>query len=256
MGGVEFEDPRIVPSAAEGLSYAWIPAGRFLMGCVPGDTLCDADEKPRHTVRFASGFWITTTEINVASFERFVSATGGIMPTEPAFNPGWKLKNHPIVNVTLPQAAAYCRWAGARLPSEAEWEYASRGGFDGRRYPWGDTCEERVANLSGMESEDHWAHTAPVGSFPANEFGLHDMSGNVWEWVEDGWHDGYEGAPADGAAWGIGRVTEPGEAAAVLRGGSWRSGCRQLRSSHRGRWFWPGDRFDDYGFRCIREQAP
>jgi formylglycine-generating enzyme required for sulfatase activity len=243
-------------SEREGLEYVRIPAGQFLMGCVAGDDECAADERPQHLVRISEPFWMTRTEITVEAYESFVAATQGSMPDEVAFNPAWQLKDHPVVNIRWHDAVAYCRWAGGRLPSEAEWEYAARGGRQGERFPWGDDPSHEHANLRSTGGNDQWLKTAPVESFGGNGFGLHDMAGNAWEWVQDKWHDSYHGAPADGSAWGSVGGTAPGESAAIVRGGSWMYNLRSLRCSYRSRWFWPGNRFDDYGFRCVLERLP
>ncbi len=250
------EEQKIWHSSAEGLDYVYLPPGQFNMGCVPGDEGCSADERPRHSVSIGSPFWIGRTEVTVSAYQQYVAATGASMPEAPAFNPSWQFGDHPIVNITWHDAAAYCLWAGGRLPGEAEWEYAARGGRDGQKYPWGESCSHDNANYRGSAGADRWAHTAPVGGFAGNGFGLHDMAGNVWEWVGDEWHDNYDGAPADGAVWGGVGATSPGESAAILRGGSWMYNSRLLRCSYRSRWFWPGNRFDDYGFRCIRDALP
>ncbi len=228
----------------DGLEYVFVPAGEFAMGCGAGDTECAPDEYPVHIVRIPSSFWITRTEVTVTTYSRFVSATGGSMPPSPPFNNGWEHRDHPITNVQWKDAFTYCNWAGGRLPSEAEWEYVARGRTAGA---------EPASNTRGTEGLDDWSHTAPVGSFAPNAFGAHDLAGNVWEWVQDRWHADYVGAPANGSAWENPGTTAPGESAGVLRGGSWASGSRQARATHRSRWYWPGDRFDDYGFRCVIE---
>jgi iron(II)-dependent oxidoreductase len=143
--------------------------------------------------------------------------------------------NHPINCVDWSQARAYCQWTGGRLPSEAEWEYAARGGGKSRKYPWGDqtaTCDYAVMSGEGKNGcgQDR---TWPVCSKQSGDTiqGLCDMAGNVWEWVEDLYHDTYKGAPADGSAW-----TSGGEEKRVIRGGSWDYGYPDfLRASNRNR---------------------
>jgi formylglycine-generating enzyme required for sulfatase activity len=244
-GGQRARGPR------DGLEYVWIPAGSFLMGCVPGDADCNGDELPRHRVHFERGFWIGASEVTVAAFQRFAAASGRGMPEPPAFNPHWSGTDHPIVNVRWNDAVAFCGWAGGRLPSEAEWEYAARGGEDGRLFPWGDDCGHQYANFADQGELDRYAGTAPAGSFAGNGFGLVDMAGNAWEWVLDEYHGDYRGAPGDGSSWGVAGGTAPGESAAILRGGSWLYSAALMRCSYRSRWYWPGNRFDDYGFRCV-----
>ena len=190
----------------DGLEYTWIPPGSFSMGCVPRDMECHAHERPRHRVivgqgeassEDAQGFWMGRTEVTEGAYERFAAATGRTMPSEPGqgtapgFNDGWRKKNHSMVKVTWDEAQAYCQWAGGRLPTEAEWEYAARGDVDGLKYPWGDSLSHDQANYWRSGGRDHWKYSAPAGSFPPNGFGLFDTSGNVYEWVEDWYGESY-----------------------------------------------------------------
>ena len=140
----------------------------------------------------------------------------GIVPDR-----GWGRGNRPVINVSWKDAQSYVRWLSQRtghrysLPSESEWEYVARAGTD-TRYSWGDEIGRNRANCDGCGSRWDDEQTAPVGSFSPNAWGVHDMHGNVWEWVEDCWNDSYVGAPSDGSAW------ESGECGyRVLRGGSW-----------------------------------
>ena len=135
---------------------------------------------------------------------------------------GWGRGRQPVINVTWDDAKRYVAWLSRmtgkpyRLLTEAEWEYAARAGTQ-TAYSWGDEIGKGNANCDGCGSQWDNKQTAPVGSFAANAFGLYDMHGNVWEWVEDCFHDNYEGAPDDGSAW-----TADGDCnSRVLRGGSW-----------------------------------
>jgi formylglycine-generating enzyme required for sulfatase activity len=187
----------------------------------------------------------------------------------PGFGQG---EDHPVVCVNWNDAQAYLKWLndsvpgrGYRLLSEAEWEYAARAGGGGSRYPWGDDPDAReqcvwangadqtaraqiewyawrVANCS-----DGHAYTAPAARFRANAFGLHDMHGNAWEWVQDVWHDNYSGAPSDGSA----RVSDGDQMRRVLRGGSWGIAPQILRSADRFGYSL-GIRGNDSGFRIAR----
>ena len=219
----------------DGLKYVWIPAGSYMMGCSRGDNDCLADEKPSHQVTISKGFWIGQTEVAVGPYKRFAAATGRQMPTAPKFDSGWTNDSMPIVHVTWYDAHDYCTWAGGRLPTEAEWEYAARGG----------STEARYGNLDEIAwYQAHSGHqTHDVAQKRANDFGLFDVLGNVWEWVND-WYDDkyYQNSP---------RQDPPGPANAqfrVLRGGAWDDGPRGVRVSHRGR-SRPVGRSSN-GFRC------
>jgi formylglycine-generating enzyme required for sulfatase activity len=184
------------------------------------------------------------TEVTVGQFARYSAATAQPIPRQPDWNP----ETHPVVNVTWAEASAFCTWAGGRLPTEAEWEYAARGGEDAELYPWGPEFDPNMANGTGRQGRDQWDATAPGGSFPPNGFGLFDMIGNVWEWTAD-WYaeDYYAQAPVDnptGPPSGLNRV---------IRGGSWDSEAPRLVVSFRWSLLATG-RYNLYvGFRCARD---
>jgi sulfatase modifying factor 1 len=239
------------------IEYLRIPAGRFEMGCVPGDELCDASEKPRHAVSITHEIWMMRTETTVAAYKKFCRETGHSMPKAPEFNPEWTYDDHPIVSVTWDDAVAYCAWSGGRLPTEAEWEYAARAGQDGRTYPWGNEPSPRQANYDDPNGPDDWAYTAPVACYPPSGlamydmagdiFGLYDMAGNVWQWCAD-WYDAgyYQRSPRSDPK-GPSAGTER-----VLRGGSWYSVPMALRTSFRHH-MKPDGAGLDFGIRCVRD---
>jgi tetratricopeptide (TPR) repeat protein len=229
------ENREILDLLYSSLGMAWIPGGTFQMGSNDGDS----DEKPVHTVTLG-GFWIGKYEVTVKQYREFCLVTGRKMPDQP----GWSEENHPVVNVFWHDAAAYAQWRNCRLPTEAEWEYAARGGLDGKKYPWGDAISHDYANYEGTGGRDRWANTSPVGSFPANGYELYDMAGNVWEWCSD-WYDTYSSSEAY-------NPTGPGSGTyRVVRGGSWGYGPNDLRCAGRARDV-PDDSWDGGGFRVAR----
>jgi serine/threonine-protein kinase len=230
---------RINPN--DGLKYMWIPPGTFMMGCSPGDTECRGEEKPRHRVTITRGFWLGQTEVTVGAYKRFAGGTGRAMPETLSFNPGWSNEQMPIVNVSWDNAQMYCVWAGGRLPTEAEWEYAARGGSTEALYGPLDEVAWYSAN-SGNQ-------THPVGQKRANGFGLYEMLGNAEEWVKD-WYDGgyYQSSPSKDPA---GPTTGQER---VLRGGSWFSVPGDVRVSYRG-WDNPAAGYISVGLRCVGDVA-
>lgn len=239
------------PSAAEVRTFPpafdamrWVPGGEFEMGCVIGDGQCSADEQPRHRVRLTRGFWADVTEVTLSSYRRYSEATGVPLPRLPS----WVKDDHPMVDVAWAEADAYCRWAGGRLPTEAEWEYLARGGVAGTRYPGGATITRGEANFDGTGDRDVWAKSSPVGSFPANGLGLVDLLGNAWEWCADWYEEGYYAHSPEidpqGPSTGTTRV---------VRGGSWTSDPGRLRLSYRYSQN-PATGMVSLGFRCVRDQ--
>jgi sulfatase modifying factor 1 len=214
-----------------------IPAGEFLMGSNDGSN----DEKPQRKV-YLDGYYLYKNLVTVAQYRKFCQAKGRRMPLAPSW--GWQL-DHPMVNVTWEDAAAYATWAGCRLPTEAEWEKAARG-TDGREYPWGNEWDaSKCANSVGSSRSS----TAPVGSYPrgASPYGCLDMAGNAWEWCAD-WYDEsyYKSAPNRNPAGPTSGTYR------VLRGGSWDDfNPIGFRAAFRLRYF-PDFRSGDGGFRCAR----
>jgi formylglycine-generating enzyme required for sulfatase activity len=217
--------PRTRVNPKDGLTYVWIPAGTFMMGCSPGDSECYDDEKPSHRVTIAKGFWIGRTEVTQAAFER---VTGH----NPSASKGASL---PVETISWDEARAYCEAVGMRLPTEAEWEYAARGGDSSMRYGALDTVAWYQEN-SGIERHR-------VARKRPNEYGLYDVLGNVWEWVADRYDDKYyASSPANDPK-------GPSSGYRMLRGGSCFSDSSLARVSTRG-WYLPGYRGSDSGVRC------
>ena len=222
------------------LRYVWIAPGDFLMGCSPGDNNCADPEKPAHRVTLSKAFWIGQTEVTAGAYKRFVEATNGKMPpVSPKVDRGWRKDTFPMVEVVWDEARQYCTWAGGRLPTEAEWEYAARGGSPQARYGDLDAIAWSKNNARNL--------THAVATRLANGYGLYDMLGNVWEWVND-WYDPkyYQSGAAQ---------APPGPASGqekVLRGGSWIVDPNLLRVSNRYS-IKPDARSDYFGFRCVWE---
>jgi len=243
---------------ADGMVMVYVPGGTFQMGSDESDTGVHEDEFPRHSVTLG-GFWIDQTEVTNAQYGQCVEAGACQAPTtcdwgEPTYRDASK-QDHPVVCVDWFGAAAYCEWVGARLPTEAEWEYAARG-LQGFIYPWGDDFECSRGNFDdetelddyvvpGGEGCDGYERTAPVGSFPTGTSWCNamDMAGNVWEWVAD-WYSGY---PSEAQTNPVG-PTAGGRK--VVRGGGWLKDPENVRAANRDR-YTPDHRSDDVGFRCV-----
>jgi formylglycine-generating enzyme required for sulfatase activity len=232
-----------------------IPAGEFLMGSTDSEEDGGGHESPQHPVSISQPFALGKFEVTFAEWDACVA--GGGCSHQPR-DSDWGRGTRPVINVSWNDAQMYVRWLSQktghvyRLPSEAEWEYAARAGSEAARY-WGASIGYGLANCFGcggqwdakLRSTSHWPQTAPVGSFPANAFGLHDMLGNVWEWVEDCYHYSYRGAPTDGSAW------KGGDCDRVLRGGSYTSKPGEVRSAAR-HGDEPSNWYRYYGFRVMR----
>jgi formylglycine-generating enzyme required for sulfatase activity len=221
-----------------------VPAGSFMMGSPAGDQGRDIDESPQHRVTIAKPFAVGRFAVTFDEWDACV-ADGGCNGYRPQ-DLGWGRNRRPVINVSWDEATAYAAWlshkAGKpyRLLTEAEWEYAARAGST-TAYYWGDEIGKGNANCAPVEKLECgsiWDNrqTAPVGSFAANAFGLYDMAGNVWQWVQDCYHNNYNGAPTDGSAWITGNcygTLEEADLQRVIRGGSWISGPLNLRSAGR-----------------------
>ncbi|UVT16135.1 MAG: SUMF1/EgtB/PvdO family nonheme iron enzyme [Nitrospira sp.] len=233
-GGVGWTDIQDMPMIL-------VPAGEFTMGSLMGD-----DEKPVRRI-YLNAFYMDKYEVTVGQYARYLEVTDMEEP------PDWSIMNQPqhqrrpVVNVNWEDAVKYCKWAGKRLPTEAEWEKAARG-TDGRIYPWGNEAPSRLhANYGRKERDDHMA-LVPVGSFEEGKsmYGIYDMAGNAWEWVFDWYdHDYYKNGPRKNP---IGPAKGDGK---VVRGGSWLYVAEFLRSAHRFS-AQPTNRYFGYGFRCAK----
>jgi formylglycine-generating enzyme required for sulfatase activity len=207
-----------------------VPAGAFTMGSPEEEEEGrHADEGPQHSVTIAKPFAVGKFTVTFEEWDRCVSGGGCTSNPHPSDH-GWGRGKHPVVDVSWSDANEYTIWLAIktgkvyRLPSEAEWEYAARAGTT-TRYYWGDRIGVDRANCNRCGK--HGGKTTPVGFFSANPFGLYDMHGNVWQWVQDCYRNSYVGAPADGAA-RIGNCD-----AHVLRGGAWDDLPLDLRSAYR-----------------------
>ena len=271
--------PASADSASEytnfvGMQFVNIPAGEFLMGsCKPGapgtclderaaSPFASKDEFPQHRVSIPA-FQLGVHEVSFGQYQQFMKDTGSEDLQDKHFS---KFNVHgaqaPVVYVTRDEAQAFIAWLNQsrpesdqgryRLPTESEWEYAARAHSLGS-YPWGDEIGKNNANCKNCGSEWGGVSPAPVGSFAANAFGVHDMIGNVWEWLEDCAHPNYRNAPTDGSAW----ITKCSDAKGVdnghvVRGGSWDSDAINLRSAYRNSY--PHDAASDVvGFRVVRD---
>jgi iron(II)-dependent oxidoreductase len=245
----------ISPVAAESPAdkgMVLVPGGEFTMGSTEEDIHWAAkhfhsesldyyrDETPARRVSL-DDFYIDRHEVTVSQYKEYLKQSGG---PEPKFQdkPKYNQPDQPVVGITWQQASDYCRSAGKRLPSEAEWEQAARGA-DARRYPWGDEPDESKANVRGKK--DGYRYIAPVGGFPEGRspYGILDMAGDVWEWTGD-WYRPYPGNEHKNEMYG--------ETLKVIRGGSWFSNLDLARSTVRGKAL-PNQRLNYIGFRCVRQ---
>lgn len=242
------------------IRWAPIPAGRFQMGCVPHDTECRDNEKPRHPVDIAA-FRMMTTDVTIAMYRAYADRTRAPLPLD---IDTYSRDDLPIRSASWDEAVAFCQAYGGRLPTEAEFEYAARGAVDGAIYAWGNHPTptiggRRMANVAdeaGKRSNPGWsdlfagyddgyAEISPVGTFPANTLGLYDMAGNVWQWTSS-LDKPYPYRADDG------REDPRSRARRVLRGGSYVTPPRGMRLSYRV----PHDPESEdsryHGFRCAQ----
>jgi iron(II)-dependent oxidoreductase len=221
-----------------------IPAGEFTMGRTrltsdDKTTMRPAvllDDRPDHKV-WLDSYWIDKTEVTHGQYAKFLEATGRRKPYHWAQRPA---DDYPIYNVDWEDARGYCEWAGKRLPTEAEWERAARGGREGMSYPWGDKPDAKQALYNVQTGPE------PVGKYPPNGFGIFDMTGSVSEWTAD-WFEReyYQRSPAK---------NPPGPASGiykVIRGGAWSDSPARITTFFRN-WVRPNQRTPNLGFRCVR----
>lgn len=240
QAGARFSDA--LSSGGRGPEMVVVPSGRFYMGCVSGMG-CSNRERPIRDVSFANPFAVSLHEVTLDEYDRFTASTG----RPPVGDGGWGRGRRPAVNVSWSDAREYVAWlsretGGAyRLLTEAEWEYAARAGST-TQFHFGDhpvelcrygnhadvSVPERVEWRNTLCSDRVALETAEVGSYAPNPWGLHDMHGNVWEWVEDCWNGSYEDSPTDGSAW-----TEGDCSRRIVRGGSWNNRPAFLRAAGR-----------------------
>jgi formylglycine-generating enzyme required for sulfatase activity len=227
-----------------------ISPGKFVMGSSVRELDHRASEDPQHEVGIAKSFAISKFEVTFEQWDACVGASACVPAAD-----AWGRGNMPVVNVSWEDVHQYVAWLSRltgkeyRLLTEAEWEYAARAGTN-TRFSWGN--EPGAANANCSDCGSTWSlQTAPVGSFKPNAFGLHDVLGNVWEWVEDSWHENYQGAPRDGSAW----LKDGNPNYRVIRGGSWHNESELIRVAAR---FQRNHlvRFDTLGFRVARTMTP
>ena len=232
----------------DGIEFVWCPPGTFLMGRNPGELDSRTGEDPRHEVTFSQGFWMSKYEITQAQWK----AVMGDNPSR--FRGGLcnNTDNHPVDQVSWYDAQDFIAALNEarpglkfRLPSEAEWEYACRAGTTTRFY-WGDDPSWSDIGDYAWYSANSDGQTHDVGQKLPNAWGLYDMCGNVWEWVEDARHNDYTGVPVDGTAW-----ESTGGPERMVRGGSWYNG-EGCRSAFRGA-IGPDGHYGDYGLRIVKD---
>jgi len=254
----------------DGLQYVWIPPGTFRMGCSPGDGECGPEELPVHNVRLSRGFWLGVTAVTVEAWSRFVKQVRRDMPPEPklgnlALNPGWSELRLPMDNISWDESKGFCTWAGGRLLTEAEWEYAARAGSTDARYgpldeiAWvQDNSGKERADFSAIRDdkelfqreEQNGNRMHAVATKRPNAFGLYDMLGNLGSWVNDWWSDMYYKQSPE--------LDPPGPESGTYRdarGGNFFRPTKGARASARGGVL-PNARVLGVGCRCALDVVP
>jgi len=228
-----------------------VPSGPFLMGSKETDAWYSIDEGPQHLVK-VQAFALGEFDVTFAQWDTCVSH-GGCQSRPLGYDHGWGRNRRPVLGVSWNDAQEYLQWLSGRagvkyrLPSEAEWEYAARAGSE-KSYWTGDSISTSQANFGHFLQK-----TEPVGSYPPNSFGLYDMAGNAWQWVEDCFHRTYNGAPTDGTAW---LDSNSGDCSLrMYRGGNWYVDAKDLRSANRS-YLHSIDAYDNGGFRVARSLEP
>ncbi len=245
-------------NSKDGLAYVWIPPGKFAMGCSALDGECEEDEKPAHRVTITKGFWMGQTAVTQAAYQRVMGNNPSHFKEDRSF---FRSQNQPVEQVSWNDAQAYCQRAGMRLPTEAEWEYAARGGTKESRYGelhsfdsvgWyyensGEGVIDQGSNPNALTYENTkkiWRQTHPVGQQKPNLYGLYDMLGNVRQWVGD-WFARYQ----------LNAVSDPQGPTSgqfkVVRGASYADHSDRVRVSARESGLERGYRNNSTGFRCV-----
>jgi formylglycine-generating enzyme required for sulfatase activity len=227
-----------------------VPAGRFMMGSRESEEGRSSNEGPQREVTIARSFSVSTTEVTFAQWDACFAAGACAKISDST----WGRNDRPVINVSWDDAKQYAAWLNRitgkdyRLLTEAEWEYCARAGSSAR-FPFGE-AEEQLDQYAWY-NKNAGGKTHSVANKKPNAFGLHDMHGNVFEWVDDSWHDNYTGAPTDGSAW----LQGGSDSLRVIRGGAWISRPQALRAALRAN-FNSGGRYSNLGFRLARTLHP
>jgi len=245
ISSISYQDKMI--NGSLGPEMITLPAGSFIMGDIQG--VGKSYEQPVHLVTITKSFAISKFPISFSEYDVFSKATGRTLADQYK----WQRGQYPVINVNWDDAKAYAQWLSKetnqayRLPSESEWEYAARAGSKAQ-YPWGNKIGINNAHCASCGNVSTKNKTEAVGKYPANNWGIHGMIGNIWEMTADCWNYNYVNAPEDGSAWLSGDCTR-----LVLRGGSWGDTPNDLRASTRLRSYAKA-RTVNIGFRVVREQ--